>query len=131
LRADPIGIEGGLNLYLFAKANPIRFKDVYGLKTCGSGWNEPIVPDNPIGFKFSSCCANHDKCYETCGETQAKCDNDFESCMLNVCKKIARPMRRNMCEKYARRYANAVRKAGGSAFSNAQKKCCNQQNKTP
>ena len=31
LRADPIGLEGGLNIYGYANANPIKFIDYFGL----------------------------------------------------------------------------------------------------
>ena len=48
ITADPIGLEGGMNLYLYANANPIMYIDPKGL-VCGSGWNDPFVPDN-YGF---------------------------------------------------------------------------------
>ena len=114
MRADPIGLDGGINLYAYAEANPIIKIDIFGLKTCGSGWNEPLVPDNPYGyFRFSSCCEDHDKCYGTCGKTQAECDNASESCMLNKCKKLSyRPILKFKCEGMACRYAWAVRKWG-------------------
>lgn len=37
VQADPLGLLGGYNLYLYAQANPIAFLDVLGL--------EPLMPD--------------------------------------------------------------------------------------
>ena len=34
---DPIGLEGGLNLYGFANGDPVNFSDPFGLKVCFSG----------------------------------------------------------------------------------------------
>jgi hypothetical protein len=116
-------LAGGVNLFLYANGNPLKFIDPYGLITCGSGWNEPIVPDNPFGFSFSNCCEEHDRCYETCGQIKKNCDNNFENCMLNSCDSmgLGRPLRRSMCRNWANRYAWFVKTFGESSFRNAQK----------
>jgi RHS repeat-associated protein len=64
---DPLGLRNEVNSYAYAQDDPVNFIDPMGLQTCGSGSNEPFVPDNPLGFGFSPCCANHDDCYGTCG----------------------------------------------------------------
>jgi RHS repeat-associated protein len=89
ITADPIGLAGGNNLYLYANANPIMFIDPSGLDNVGCD----IGP-----FKFIEsacvleCCAAHDKCYDDenctakswcfgspeCGE----CNNDVSSCII-------------------------------------------------
>jgi RHS repeat-associated protein len=33
IQSDPIGLEGGLNTYLYANANPLRYVDQYGLQS--------------------------------------------------------------------------------------------------
>ena len=48
LRKDPIGIEGGINLFLYSMNNPTNITDPLGLK---SGWreffNDPKIKNNP------------------------------------------------------------------------------------
>ncbi|MEE4599831.1 MAG: RHS repeat-associated core domain-containing protein, partial [Desulfobacteraceae bacterium] len=126
LTTDPLGIQKEeINLFLYVKANPIRYIDNTGLLTCGSGRNEPFVPDNPFGFGFSDCCQQHDDCYGTCGAEKTQCDDNFEQCMINSCisEGQGRPLRQALCRSWARRYSWWVRNAGGSAFENAQTDC--------
>jgi RHS repeat-associated protein len=141
---DPIGVKGGINLYSYAKNNPIRFTDSLGLEalpnndwwnislppipiygTCGSGWSEPLVPDNPFGFNFSDCCQKHDDCYGTCRSIKDQCDDNFERCMINACAGVGpgRPLRISLCHNWAKRYASAVRNLGEVAFDKAQTNC--------
>ena len=34
---------------------------------------------------FTECCDIHDKCYDTCNADRKQCDEDFKSCLSNVC----------------------------------------------
>lgn len=105
---------------------------------CGSGWNEPIVPDHvrSLCINFSSACANHDNCYSKClagGENYGKeictqmaedqrngrktiCDNTFLNEMKKTCDScdIAR---RPICNGVASLYKIAVKKGGHGSFN--------------
>jgi RHS repeat-associated protein len=142
ITADPIGLDGGLNLYLYAGANPVNFVDPLGLY-CGSGWNEYLVPDKPCGYDFSNCCKKHDECYgcegEKAGKTKQQCDNEFYGCMKNVCSSSSytsqnlyasdefwniEPQSLGDCQRAAKDYYWAVTKYGNKAFKKARSECC-------
>jgi RHS repeat-associated protein len=60
LTRDPIGEDGGINLYRFVLNNPINRIDPKGLDTAGcdlipAGWETPCRLE---------CCAQHDKCFD-------------------------------------------------------------------
>lgn len=47
-------------------------------------------PDDPCGSQVSDssfcvCCAKHDACYSTCGNSKDVCDLEFQACMWDVC----------------------------------------------
>ena len=105
---------------------------------CGSGWNEPIVPDRigSLCVDFRASCANHDNCYSKClegGENYGKpicnqtekeqkegrraiCDTTFLSNMSDACS-ACDPARRLVCRGVAAIYEIAVQNAGGGSFN--------------
>lgn len=83
---------------------------------CGSGWTTKVVPD----FNMLEACNWHDDCYDRCGSTQAGCDTEFKSRMLNICAtKYAAKLQfaqRGFCNAQANIYYMAVAKLGKTAF---------------
>jgi RHS repeat-associated protein len=108
---DPIGEQGGINLYAFVGNNGVNNWDLNGMKPC-SDYSKSRAGDTPTGLegrtledegyekKFNGCdapdshykvvyftqaCNDHDICYQTCGETQASCDSALRSAMRSAC----------------------------------------------
>jgi hypothetical protein len=104
---------------------------------CGSGWNEPIVPDGikRLGIDFSAACARHDNCYHTCNrggtyygqaacrQTDRKsrarqrlaCDNAFLADMKSQCDKLT-GQSKTACKGTAVVYRVAVAAGGATAY---------------
>lgn len=60
IQSDPIGLDGGLNLYGYANQNPLSFTDPYGLIT----WTGTVLSTGAGPFSYeiytlrSPCCAD-------------------------------------------------------------------------
>jgi hypothetical protein len=123
VESDPIGLAGGLNTYIYVRNRPVQWMDKFGLVGCGSGWNESVVPDSPLGYPFGKCCDAHDDCYGNCkGPVKSTCDNNFHQCMLGSCRRY-QGIARWVCEQLADIYFSAVDRFGQAAFDVARKAC--------
>lgn len=105
---------------------------------CGSGWNEPLVPDSigPLCVDFKAACSDHDNCYSRClpgGDNFGKpicaqtaleqresrrssCDTGFLESMRKSCS-LCDAARRPLCDGVASIYELAVRAGGKGGFN--------------
>jgi RHS repeat-associated protein len=126
VESDPIGLDGGMNAFSYVASNPLRFLDAFGLEGCGSSFFDPIIPNNPFGFPFKTCCDTHDDCYDDCRNRQTKqqCDRTFCSCLSGRCAKYTGAVKWT-CDKTAAQYCDKASNTNTSrsAFEYARKKC--------
>ena len=100
---------------------------------CGSGWNEPLVPDRGTIWDFREPCCFHDFCYSTNTWDQDECDKLFYKKLLESCAEgsvawqvvqfliDSLPPTLN-CRTRASIYYIAVAAVGKSAYKEAQDK---------
>jgi len=141
LEGDPIGLDGGINFFIYVSANPMTKRDSFGLTEdcdckdpppskpngCG-GQGSSFKPDefNPFQNIFEKCCNAHDICYGTCkGPNKADCDNRFLLCMIRTCRKQIKNGLPAMtaCSYIAFGYYEAVVQVGFLFFDRSN--CCN------
>ncbi|MBF0344046.1 MAG: hypothetical protein HQL06_07430 [Nitrospirae bacterium] len=123
--------------YLLVCSVPYAFSGILVLGNCGSSYAQRLgLRDSFGGADFSNCCAQHDDCYDKCGNTQDFCDNSFGSCLHYKCdhayNHIAHVFQLRGCKETANTYHSAVHRMGGDAYREAQKeKACGASGEQP
>lgn len=123
VEADPIGLEGGINIYRYVNSNPLTYVDRDGLRdpsmlkkrtsakfpngNLRSGYeDQDWVCSSPAGLLNESgctkqCCIEHDRCYE-----QHKCNasswggtfsSDCQRCNLEAVRCVVTGSPRQSC----------------------------------
>ncbi|KQC09245.1 MAG: hypothetical protein APR62_02835, partial [Smithella sp. SDB] len=124
---DPIGFDGGINIYAYVNNNPINRTAPTGLYPgpCGNE-NNKWVPDYPLGYDFRIPCIAHDECYGCVGARSGKsrviCDLEFLWNMTKKCYSYF-PFT-SLCMRAAITYFVAVRAGASDAYDDGRK-CCN------
>ena len=118
---DPLGLQSGIRYKKFPKPPQTTF--------CGpgDGMREKAIPEGIPGVRFTECCKQHDKCYDSCGKPRDCCDWAFADCLHDTCKKAGKsstdPARPTLCDQVASTYFMFVSNYGGDWYNDAQKKC--------
>lgn len=94
---------------------------------------QPTYPLGAVAVWLSPCCKIHDGCYGTCGNSQMKCDNDIESCIVQRCTrnyveaKYSPPQGSlSGCIQRAQLYKTAIQKSiGYDIYTKSQLHCQN------
>ena len=119
LNRDPIGYEGGINLYGYSEDNPVNNVDQLGLLDChwygnyggpgwtNGGWEDKKFPNRnpppkkigpPYGPKpwdqTDACYMDHDRCYAMCKNSNCpKTSEELRKCKCNCDRALQRCLR--------------------------------------
>jgi RHS repeat-associated protein len=113
--SDPLGLQAGLNTYLYAMV-PLAQFDLYGLNRSTGGYRRsapasgsattsaaksssacgadggPKFADEftffGVTWNFKGACSGHDRCYTLGCSPRGKCDDDFYDDMKSQCDQI-------------------------------------------
>ncbi|KAG2387201.1 hypothetical protein C9374_001533 [Naegleria lovaniensis] len=97
---------------------------------CGPRHSEIMRLLGSILFdSFTPCCNEHDKCYETCGNSRETCDQIMYKCMVNTCNKLYSSSfaKRSWCKLKAEGIKMGLKPDSDvtcTAFASAQQRAC-------
>jgi RHS repeat-associated protein len=97
MTADPIGLNGGINLFVYAGDNPVNYTDSFGL-----------VPCSDIDKEVQDCLDECEKRYDQCKDAG---NSSRKSCLElrdSVCNKLKDPATRKACKSAARAGCEAI-----------------------
>ncbi|CAG5135604.1 unnamed protein product [Candidula unifasciata] len=83
--------------------------------------------------ELTSCCDEHDICYDTCNNSKETCDNAFKICLEKLCQSIRKAVKKDVYEVCVSTadmmYAGTVA-LGCKPYKDCQKKACTCDSKT-
>lgn len=129
----PISVAGLLFLSFFGalglakEAIPVICTD--GMTPVQNNW--PVTSNGCTGAEFieldgeedfTSCCDEHDACYQVCGMGKRKCDYKFWECMEHMCESVFSENKK--CKKAANIYYLGTSTLGTAFYEDAQSEHC-------
>ena len=144
LSRDPIGEEGGVNVFGFVRNGPVGRWDMLGMEEgCGCDVYEEeadkrcttqlIEAFAPVPLRvlvmtysavFHPACTEHDRCYASCGKGKGTCDKLFLRDMRNICDRmpgLLGALDRSICRAMASAYYEGVRQFGDTPLALSQR----------
>ena len=78
---------------------------------------------------FTECCDVHDMCYDSCNSDRKQCDEDFKSCLSNVClfeglSNEESKTKMKQCQTSADMMFATTSSLGCAAFMESQRNAC-------
>ena len=78
-----------------------------------------------VDIDTRSCCDAHDMCYDTCQKSKLDCDNEFQTCLRQVCKvKASDSELLEECNNRNQLMVVGATAFGCKAYLDAQKNAC-------
>uniref|UniRef100_A0A2K6GJR9 Group XIIA secretory phospholipase A2 n=1 Tax=Propithecus coquereli TaxID=379532 RepID=A0A2K6GJR9_PROCO len=101
---------------------------------------KPSPPPNGCGSPLSGvhlnigipsltkCCNQHDRCYETCGQSKNDCDEEFQSCLSKICRDVQKTLglaqHVQACERTVDLLFDSVTHLGCKPYVDSQRAAC-------
>ncbi|XP_072127363.1 group XIIA secretory phospholipase A2 isoform X2 [Mobula birostris] len=77
---------------------------------------------------MTKCCNQHDRCYDTCGNSKQDCDEIFQYCLSTICRNVQKTLGIDAtvqaCENAVEMLFNAVMHLGCKPYLDSQRASC-------